>query len=66
MVLNQGSVVETGTHSELMSANGLYRRLVERQFSDRPPLSEMGRVEATAQESATTSTPESTQNRDHS
>lgn len=35
VVLDQGMVVESGTHAELMSANGLYRRLVERQFLDR-------------------------------
>ena len=36
VVLDQGAVVEAGTHNDLMGTDGLYRRLVERQFSDRP------------------------------
>jgi len=38
-VLRQGEVVEEGTHKELLSQSGLYRRLYEMQLS-RPPLSE--------------------------
>jgi ATP-binding cassette subfamily B protein len=34
VVLDSGRVVEVGTHDELMSRGGLYRRLVERQFRD--------------------------------
>jgi ATP-binding cassette subfamily B protein len=37
VVLDQGTVVEVGSHTDLMSVNGLYRRLVERQFSDQLP-----------------------------
>jgi len=37
VVLDQGTVVEVGSHAELMSVNGLYHRLVERQFSDQSP-----------------------------
>lgn len=32
VVLEGGRVAETGTHSDLIARNGLYRRLVERQF----------------------------------
>ncbi|MBD0263247.1 MAG: ATP-binding cassette domain-containing protein, partial [Tolypothrix sp. Co-bin9] len=35
-VLDQGSVVEIGTHQELLSKNGYYSRLYSMQFSDRP------------------------------
>jgi ATP-binding cassette subfamily B protein len=35
VVLDQGAVVESGNHTDLMRSDGLYRRLVERQFSDR-------------------------------
>jgi ATP-binding cassette subfamily B protein len=50
VVLDQGAVVESGTHTDLMSADGLYRRLVERQFSDRPPPAEPARDEASVYE----------------
>ncbi len=33
VVLDGGRVIEAGTHSELMGANGAYRQLVERQFA---------------------------------
>jgi len=33
VVLESGSVVQTGTHAALVSEEGLYRRLVERQFA---------------------------------
>jgi ABC transporter fused permease/ATP-binding protein len=45
VVLDQGVVVESGTHTDLMSAGGLYRRLVERQFSDAPPPARPARAE---------------------
>ena len=44
VVLDQGMVVESGTHTDLMRAGGLYRRLVDRQFSDRPPPASLARV----------------------
>ena len=50
VVLNQGTVVETGAHTDLMTADGLYRRLVERQFSDRPPPDEVSAVESSVQD----------------
>ena len=33
-VLDAGTVVEQGSHEALVAKNGLYRRLVERQFQD--------------------------------
>jgi ATP-binding cassette subfamily B protein len=43
VVLDQGKVVEVGSHTDLMSAHGLYHRLVERQFSDQLPYANPGR-----------------------
>jgi subfamily B ATP-binding cassette protein MsbA len=34
LVLDQGEIVERGTHSELMELNGLYSRLYTRRFED--------------------------------
>ncbi|MEA2090531.1 MAG: ABC transporter ATP-binding protein [Thermoproteota archaeon] len=34
IVLNEGKIVEEGTHAELMKKKGLYRRLYEKQFRD--------------------------------
>jgi subfamily B ATP-binding cassette protein MsbA len=31
IVLEDGSIVEQGTHQQLMAANGLYRRLIDMQ-----------------------------------
>lgn len=33
-VLHQGSVVESGTHEELLQAQGLYEKLYRLQFSN--------------------------------
>jgi ABC-type multidrug transport system fused ATPase/permease subunit len=35
VVLSEGRVVEKGTHEELLSLNGEYRRLYDLQFNDR-------------------------------
>jgi subfamily B ATP-binding cassette protein MsbA len=34
LVLDQGRIVESGSHSQLMASEGLYRRLYEMQFKD--------------------------------
>ena len=34
VVMEQGQIVETGTHQELLEQSGIYRRLYELQFSD--------------------------------
>jgi ABC-type multidrug transport system fused ATPase/permease subunit len=34
VVLERGSIAETGTHTELLAHGGLYRRLYELQFAD--------------------------------
>jgi subfamily B ATP-binding cassette protein MsbA len=34
LVLSEGSIVEQGTHAELLAQNGLYRRVYEMQFKD--------------------------------
>ncbi len=36
VVLNQGRIVEEGTHEELLAAGGLYKQLYDIQFRDRP------------------------------
>jgi ATP-binding cassette subfamily B protein len=36
VVLDGGKVVESGTHDALVARDGLYRRLVERQFAEAP------------------------------
>ncbi len=33
VVLDQGAAVQSGTHAELVGAEGLYKRLIERQFA---------------------------------
>jgi ABC-type multidrug transport system fused ATPase/permease subunit len=34
IVMDDGQVVEIGTHQELLSRNGIYRRLYELQFAE--------------------------------
>lgn len=34
LVLDEGRIVEQGNHAELMNANGLYSRMVQRDFAD--------------------------------
>lgn len=36
LVMDQGEIVERGTHSELLAQNGYYTRLYEMQFKDEP------------------------------
>jgi len=37
LVMEQGSIVERGTHAELLAANGAYARLHATQFKDEVP-----------------------------
>ena len=32
IVLDKGSIVESGTHEELLNNNGIYKKLYEREF----------------------------------
>jgi ABC-type multidrug transport system fused ATPase/permease subunit len=36
LVLDQGQIVERGTHTELLALNGLYSRLYQSQRADQP------------------------------
>ena len=37
MVLENGEIVELGTHSELMTNGGIYKRIYETQFLEKAP-----------------------------
>jgi ABC-type multidrug transport system fused ATPase/permease subunit len=37
LVLEEGRIVEEGTHQDLLEKGGLYRRLYELQFAEGPP-----------------------------
>ena len=34
LVMDQGAIIETGTHDDLVAAGGLYARLAELQFTE--------------------------------
>jgi ABC-type multidrug transport system fused ATPase/permease subunit len=38
VVLDEGKVVQRGSHEELLRAGGLYRRLYDLQFRDEEPV----------------------------
>ncbi len=42
VVIEAGQIIETGTHEELLSRGGQYRKLYELQFADEEELAEMG------------------------
>jgi len=42
LVMEQGRIVERGSHAELLAANGAYARLHATQFKDEPPVAETG------------------------
>jgi lipid A export permease/ATP-binding protein MsbA len=42
LVMEQGRIVERGSHAELLAANGAYARLHATQFKDEPPVVETG------------------------
>jgi subfamily B ATP-binding cassette protein MsbA len=42
LVMEQGRIVERGSHAELLAANGAYARLHATQFKDEPPMAETG------------------------
>ena len=37
LVLDNGEIVELGTHAELMAREGIYRRIYETQFLEKAP-----------------------------
>jgi ABC-type multidrug transport system fused ATPase/permease subunit len=43
-VLDQGSVVEAGTHAELMDQGGLYARLYQRDEREQPQVAAVEKV----------------------
>jgi subfamily B ATP-binding cassette protein MsbA len=42
LVLDQGRIVERGTHQQLLAEEGLYHRLYELQFSDAESTADLG------------------------
>jgi ABC-type multidrug transport system fused ATPase/permease subunit len=42
LVLNDGRIVESGRHHDLLAQSGLYRRLYEEQFLAVPPSPDIG------------------------
>ncbi|MGH8967101.1 MAG: ABC transporter ATP-binding protein, partial [Actinomycetes bacterium] len=42
LVVEDGHIVERGTHTDLLSANGRYAELYRTQFADQPPLEPVG------------------------
>src|SRR5262249_55195885 len=51
LVIDDGQVVERGTHAELLAVDGLYRDLYLTQFASQEPAAQTGQA-ATGQEAA--------------
>ena len=52
VVIEGGSITESGRHEELLAKKGTYSRLYALQFGDREPVQEMGSVAPAAREAA--------------
>ena len=52
VVIDEGQIIETGTHEELMERSGRYRKMVELQTAPPAPLKKGPQREIVAEEAA--------------